>query len=108
MSVVKFQTTVENGNILIPKQFRNQIKGHIEVIVKTEEDSVENDEKNFLREMTENPIKDSNFVPLTRDEIYDREADRAENFINFLMKNPLKVDKSVPFLKRNEIYDRKL
>lgn len=107
MSVVKFQTTVENGNILIPKQFRNQIKGNIEVIVKAT-DTVESDEKNFLREMIENPIKDPNLVPLTRDKIYDREADRAENFIHWLIKNPLKVDKSVPFLKRSEIYDRKL
>ncbi len=31
-----------------------------------------------------------------------------ENFINRLMENPVKVDKSIPFLTRDEIYDRKL
>ncbi len=108
MSEVKFQTTVENGNIIIPAKFRNQITGTIEVTVKSAKESVEDDEKNFLQEMIENPIHDSDFVPLTQDEIYDRKGERDKNFINRLMKNPVKVDKSIPFLTRDEIYDRKL
>lgn len=92
MSIVKFETTVDNGSIIIPMKFRNKIKGKVEVVISTKE---------IIRDKP-------NFVPLTRDEIYDRKKERDENFINWLMKNPLKVDKSVPFLTRDEIYDRKL
>ena len=92
MSVVKFEATVNNGSIIIPTKFRNRIKGKVEVVISTKEN------------ISDNP----NFAPLTRDEIYDRKEERDENFINWLMKNPLKVDKSVPFLTRDEIYDRKL
>lgn len=88
MSTVKFETTVEDGKIVIPMEFRGRIKGKIEVIVKSKDHS--------------------DFEPMSRDEIYDRKKDRAENFIRQLMKNPLEVDKSVPFLTRDEIYDRKL
>ena len=108
MSVVKFEATVDNGSIIIPTKFRNKVKGKVEVIISTKEIIRDNEEKNFLREMIENPIHDPDFVPFTRDEIYDRKKERDENFINWLMKNPLKVDKSVPFLTRDEIYDRKL
>ena len=43
-----------------------------------------------------------------RDEIYDRDRDRAWGYINYLLSNPIKVDKSVPFLTRDEIYDRRM
>lgn len=89
MSVVKFQATIENGNIVIPMQFRNQVTGKVEVIVSTNENG-------------------SEFVPLTRDETYDGNGSRDENFIYWLIKNPLEVDGSTPFLTRDEIYDRKL
>lgn len=108
MSTVKFEATVENGSIIIPSKFRNRIKGKVEVVISTKELNSEREEKNFLRELIENPIYDPDFVPPARDEIYDRKGERDKNFINWLMKNPLKVDKSVPFLTRDEIYDRKL
>ena len=79
MSVVKFEATVDNGSIIIPTKFRNKIKGKVEVSVQFE-----------------NKVSDS------------KSRTQDENFINWLMKNPLKVDKSTPFLTRDEIYDRKL
>ena len=85
---VEFETEIKNGNIEIPEKLRFRIKDKIKVLVS-------------IKEAEE-------FVPLTRDEIYDRRRDKAENFIKWLMKNPLKVDKSIPFLTREEIYDRKL
>lgn len=72
MSVVKFEATVNNGSIVIPTKFRHKIKGKVEVVISTQKITRDNDEKNFLREMIENPIHDPDFVPLTRDEIYDR------------------------------------
>lgn len=89
MSVVKFEATVDNGSIIIPLKFRNKIKGKVEVSVQFE-----------------NKVSDSK--SRTQDEMYDRKGERDKNFINWLMKNPLKVDKSIPFLTRDEIYDRKL
>ncbi len=108
MSVVKFEATVENGSIIIPTEFRNRVKGKVEVSVRLENKSNEEEPYDIISELMKNPLQVSNPKPLTRDEIYDREKDRAENFINWLIKNPLKVDKSIPFLTRDEIYDRKL
>jgi hypothetical protein len=72
MSVVKFQTIVEDGSISIPTEFRNQIIGQIEVVVTINDNVNKSGEKDFLREMIENPMIDPDFVPFTREEIYDR------------------------------------
>ncbi len=72
MSIVKFEATVDNGNIVIPQKFRGKIKGKVEVFISTKEVGDNSEETNFLREMIENSIHDPDFVPLTRDEIYDR------------------------------------
>ncbi len=72
MSVINFQTTVKNGSITIPSELRGQITGQIDVTVKVKDEEKNSKAKNFLREMIENPMVDRNFVPLTREEIYDR------------------------------------
>jgi bifunctional DNA-binding transcriptional regulator/antitoxin component of YhaV-PrlF toxin-antitoxin module len=108
MSTVKFEATVENGSIVVPVEFRNRVKGKVEVVISTKEIVSRQEDKNYLREMIEDPTHDPDFVPLTQDEVYDRNNNRAENFIHWLIKNPLKVDKSIAFLTRDEIYDRKL
>ena len=110
MSVVKFETTVNNGSIIIPIKFRNKIKGKVEVSIYFENKSNDKDEEPYdiISELMKNPLKVSDSKPLTQDEMYDRKGERDKNFINWLMKNPLKVDKSIPFLTRDEMYDRKL
>ena len=109
MSVVKFEATVENGSIIIPTEFRNRVKGKVEVSVRLKNKSNAKEEPyDIISELIKNPLQVSDPKPLMRDEIYDREKDNTENFINWLIKNPLKVDKSIPFLTRDEIYDRKL
>ncbi len=87
MEAIEFQTFLGKDRIIkVPEAFNEKInEGKVRVIILAEE------EKNFNRE-----------------DIYDRESDRAQNYIKWLTKNPLKVDKSVPFLTRDEIYDRKL
>lgn len=87
MPTIEFETEAKNGSIQIPEEYRGRLTGKLQVIVCVAEKDLSN---------------------LSRDEIYDREKDRAENYIKFLMKNPLKVDRSIPFLTRDEIYDRKL
>jgi len=87
MEAIEFQTFLGKDRIIkVPEAFNEKInEGKVRVIILAEE------EKNFNRE-----------------DIYDRESDRAQNYIKWLIKNPLKVAKSVPFLTRDEIYDRKL
>ncbi|HXG83881.1 MAG TPA: hypothetical protein VNI84_07630 [Pyrinomonadaceae bacterium] len=109
MLTVEFETESKNGSIEIPEKYRGQLKGKLQVVISVKEaEKVEEEPYDILTELVENPLKSEGFKPLTRDEIYDREEDRAENYIKFLMKNPLKVDRSIPFLTRDEIYDRKL
>ena len=72
MSEVKFETTVENGTIIIPMKFRNEISGKIEVIIKPKQNEEQDEPYDILTELMENPIKDPNFIPFKRDEIYDR------------------------------------
>lgn len=109
MQTIEFETEAENGNIEIPEKYRQQLKGKLQVVVSVKETEKKEEEPyDIITELMENPIQDSGFVPFKRDEIYDRETDRDTNFINWLMKNPVKVDRSIPFLTREEIYDRKL
>ena len=73
MSVVKFEATVEDGNIVVPTKFRNKVKGRVEVSVRVENKSEHEEEPyDIISELIRNPIKDPDFVPLKRDEIYDR------------------------------------
>lgn len=107
MTTIEFETEAENGSIAIPEKYRGQLKGRLQVVVSVKE-ADKNEPSDFISEPIKNPPKDENFKPFSRDEIYDREKDRAGNYIKFLLKNPLKVNRSIPFLTRDEIYDRKL
>lgn len=70
---IEFETEIENGKIAVPEQFRRQLKNKIKVTVSIKE-SAKSDEEPYdiISELMENPINDPNFIPLTRDEIYDR------------------------------------
>jgi len=87
MEAIEFQAFVgKDGIIKVPESLSKKIKnGKVRVIVLGE------DRK-----------------PFSREEIYDRRNDRIENFIEFLLKNPVKVYKSISFLNRDELHDRKL
>ncbi len=87
MDAIEFQTFLgKDGVIKVPENLSKRINGaKVRVIILAEYEK-----------------------PFNREEANDRERDRAENFINWLMRNPVKVDKSIPFLTRDEIYDRKL
>lgn len=70
---VKFETEIENGTITIPEKFRHQFKDNIRVVVSVKEmEQSEEEPYDIIKELMENPIRDLNFVPFKRDEIYDR------------------------------------
>jgi len=87
MEAIEFNTTLgSDGIIAIPHGLDRKVKrGNVRVIIIGEE----------------KPFVD-------RDEIHDRELDRAEDYLDYLMANPIEVDKSRPFLKRDELHDRSL
>ncbi len=73
MSTVKFEATVDNGNIVIPMKFRKNIQGKVEVVIHFEKKSKNEDEPyDIISELMKNPLPVSDPKPLTRDEIYDR------------------------------------
>ena len=70
---VKFETEIDNGTIMIPEEFRQQLKDKIKVIVSVKErETAENEPYDIISELMKNPIQDPNFVPFEREEIYDR------------------------------------
>lgn len=84
MEAIEFQTTLgSDGIISIPTEISAKVKrGKVRVIVIEEDPAIStNDGSNEDRE-------------------------RIRNYINYLMDNPFKVDRSVPFLTRDEIYER--
>jgi hypothetical protein len=72
-AVVEFQAQVKDGMILIPEQYKSSLNPakHVRVIL-IQQSGVQTDDANFLKGLLENPIVVENFVPLTRDEMYER------------------------------------
>ena len=87
MEAIEFQTMLGSDDVItIPPGIGKKVRrGKIRVIV-IEEDS---------------PFSD-------HDETGDSNLDRDRNYIDYLMANPIKVDKSRPFLTKDELYDRGL
>lgn len=83
MEAIEFQTTLgKEGIISIPDNVSQQLpRGRVRVIVLSEEKT-----------------------PVTP---HDKYAG-AKGYIKYLMENPIKLDKSTPFLAREEIHDRKI
>ncbi|MBX3291170.1 MAG: hypothetical protein KF855_17825 [Acidobacteria bacterium] len=85
MEAIEFQATIgSDGTIAIPENLAKKVRrGKVRVIV----------------------IEDDRRMP-DREEAGDR--DRSQNYIKFLMANPIKVDSSIPLLTRDEIHDRRI
>ncbi len=82
---LKFQATInKDGTITIPAEIGKKIKSE-KVNVKIVEAKETKEKKKRLK----------------LDDIKD------EDFINYLLDHPIKVDKSVPFLTREEIYSER-
>jgi len=68
MQAIEFQAKVKDGNITIPEQYRDSIKGNVRVILLAE-DSTENPD--MIEYLLANPLNVRDFKPLTREEIYE-------------------------------------
>jgi hypothetical protein len=78
-AVVEFQAQVKDGVILIPDQYKssfNPAKDVQVILIQKSGSLIESESSgrdgNFLQELLANPVTVENFVPLTRDQIYDR------------------------------------
>jgi len=67
MIAIEFQTTVKNGVIEVPEEYRDQLSEAVRVIILTPEKTTGT---GMIAQLLANPIRDLNFVPMTRDEIY--------------------------------------
>jgi hypothetical protein len=69
MQAIEFQAKVKDGNITIPEQYKDSIKGNVRVILLAE-DSTEN--VDMIEYLLAHPLNVQDFKPLMREEIYER------------------------------------
>jgi hypothetical protein len=70
MSIIEFQTYVQQGTIEVPKEYLDTISGRVRVIILTNDTVDEND---MIEHLLDHPYEVEAFTPFTRDEIYDRQ-----------------------------------
>ncbi|MCB0114657.1 MAG: hypothetical protein KDD84_11225 [Caldilineaceae bacterium] len=68
MIAVEFQTTVKNGVIEVPTEYREQLSDSVRVIILSRGKP---GGTGIIARLLADPIRDPNFVPMTRDEIYE-------------------------------------
>ena len=76
MHAIKFKTKIKNGYIELPKKLKNSLKHKVKVII-IGEDNISYSGKyfgnvNIIDELLKSPIHLKNFIPLTREEIHER------------------------------------
>ena len=69
MYAVEFDTNVKNGIINIPEEYKDRFKERVRVILMAEEETIAT---NFIDELLEKPVKEADFQPMNREEIYER------------------------------------
>ncbi len=69
MEAIEFKTRVKNGVIQIPEKYKQQLKDTVKVIILCDQKPTQ---KNIIDDMWKNPLKISEFTPLSREEIYER------------------------------------
>jgi DUF1365 family protein len=70
MQVYEFKAKPENGRIEIPVEYKDKIVGSVRVIVVSQEQSVGTSD--IIDQLLEHPFEIENFVPLMREEVYER------------------------------------
>jgi ureidoglycolate hydrolase len=66
----EFKANPENGRIEIPAEYKDKIVGTVRVIVLSQEQRVSTSD--MIDRLLEHPLEVENFVPLTREEVYER------------------------------------
>ena len=70
MQYVEFQTTVRNGVIEIPLEWRGSFKNRVRVILQAEETSAP--AKNLIDQLLARPVRLKTFRPIPREELHAR------------------------------------
>lgn len=69
MIAIEFQARVKDGSIEVPEQYRDQVNGEVRVIIlRTDRQK----KSKIIERLLQQPLQDTSFRPLTRDEIYNR------------------------------------
>ena len=64
---IEFQTSIKNGTIELPTEYRDTVTGTVRVIILAPE--LRRSSK-IIHRILEHPIEDADFTPLKRDDIY--------------------------------------
>jgi hypothetical protein len=72
MQAVEFQTNIRNGIIELPEAHKERFQGQVRVILLAAEESQLS--VDMIAQLLSNPLHIAGFKPLTRDEIYGRQA----------------------------------
>ena len=73
MQAIEFETRIENGAILIPAQYQTAFGDRLQVkVILLKPEPSPDEEEDLIAELLAHPLEIDNFVPTTRDELYDR------------------------------------
>lgn len=70
MRAVEFSTSIRNGMIEVPEEYRRDLSDHVRVILLADEKKLAG--VNLIDLLLQDPIRIRDFHPLTREEIYGR------------------------------------
>ncbi len=70
MYAIEFKAKIKNGMIQVPPEHRQKFKDEVKVIILAQESQPAS---NMIERLLNSPLKSSNFKPLSRAEIYDRD-----------------------------------
>lgn len=73
MQAVEFETKIENGAIVIPPQYQQTFgnSAQVKVILLMPEPSIL-EEEDMIANLLEHPLDIENFMPKTREDLYER------------------------------------
>jgi len=69
MEAIEFKSKIKNGIIQIPEKYKQKIGNTVKVIIITEKKAKQSD---IIDKLLANPIKLKDFLPFSREEIYER------------------------------------
>ena len=73
MQAIEFETRIENGRIVIPEQYQQTFGDSLQVkVIVLKPEPVGEPQDDIIAELLEHPLQIDNFMPQTRDELYDR------------------------------------
>jgi len=70
MYAAEFRTRIKNGIIEVPEVYKKRFKTNVKVIILADEKA--ESPSDIIDELLRSPVKMPNFIPLKREEIYDR------------------------------------